>query len=275
MYVLNPATQELAIRMLSEGNSIRSTERLTGAHRDTIMRLMVRVGDKCRELLDLKMRDLPCKRIEVDEVWTFVGKKQMRLRATDPKSIMGDQWIFTALCPETKIIPSHVIGKRTRENTERFIDDVASRMRNRIQLSSDGMSSYRDAVDRSFGPNVDYGVVVKEYEAEQIGPGRYAPPRVRSVTKEPVLGSPDMDLVSTSLVENTNLQIRMRCRRLTRLTNAFSRKLENLKAAVAIYMLDYNMIRRHGTIRCTPAVAAGVTDHAWTWREVLEQVPPP
>lgn len=272
MYKINIDTQELAIRMLSEGNSIRSVERLTGAHRDTIMRLMVRVGDVCLKLLDEKMRNLPCERIEVDEVWTFVGKKQARLRKGDNRAILGDQWIFTALDPESKIIPVHVVGKRSHANTDTFIESVARRMRNRVQLSSDGFSGYANAIDYSFGGNVDYGQVVKEYEAEEIGPGRYAPPRVSAVRKAAILGNPDKEKISTSLVENTNLQIRMRCRRLTRLTNAFSKKVENLRAAVALYMLDYNFIRRHGSIRMTPAMKAGISDRAWTWREVLEQV---
>lgn len=236
------------------------------------MRLMVRVGETCARILDEKMRDLPCKRIEVDEVWTFVGKKQGRLGPGDNRILQGDQWIFVALDPESKLIPAHVVGKRRMANTEAFIDSVAKRMRNRIQLSSDAFNQYAEAVDYSFAGAIDYGLVVKTYEAEEIGPGRYAPPRVSAVQKVVMRGAPDESKISTSLVENQNLQLRMRCRRLTRLTNAFSRKLENLKAAVALYMFDWNFVRRHGAIRMTPAMKAGIAERAWTWREVLAQV---
>ena len=257
------------INCLVEGNSIRSTERLTSTHRDTIMRLMVEVGDGCAKLMDEKMRGLSCQRLQVDEIWSYVGKKQAQLKPGDDRSRLGDQWTFVALDPDTKLVPTHLIGKRTRKNAVAFMDDLSGRLDNRIQISSDALSSYVDAVERAFGADVDYGQVVKFYDAEPIGPGRYAPPRVVSQKKVVVAGSPDRRHISTSLVERQNLTMRMSMRRFTRLTNAFSKKLENLEAAVALHFAHYNFVRLHKTLRCTPAMAAGVSDRLWSLEELV------
>ncbi len=259
------------INCLVEGNSIRSTERITDTHRDTIMRLMVEVGNGCAALADKQMRDLPCQRIEVDEIWSYVGKKQMHLQPGDDRRRLGDQWTFVAIDPETKLIPAYRVGKRTRENAVAFMTDLSERLSNRVQISSDSLRSYVDAVERAFGADVDYGQIVKFYDAEPIGPGRYAPPRVTGVERTVIAGSPDQTHISTSHVERQNLTMRMSMRRFTRLTNAFSKKFENLQAAVALHFAHYNLVRLHKTLRVTPAMAAGVVDRLWTLEELVDR----
>ena len=266
---LNRRTQ--IINCLVEGNSIRSTERLTNTHRDTIMRLMVEVGDGCAKLMDEKMRDLSCQRLQVDEIWSYVGKKQAQLKLGDDRSRLGDQWTFVALDPDTKLVPTHRVGKRTRRNAVAFMNDLSGRLANRVQISSDALTSYVDAVEQAFGADVDYGKVVKFYDAEPIGPGRYAPPRVVSQQKVVVAGSPDQRHISTSLVERQNLTMRMSMRRFTRLTNAFSKKVENLRAAVSLHFTHYNFVRIHKTLRCTPAMAAGVSERLWSLEELVDR----
>jgi IS1 family transposase len=259
------------INCLVEGNSIRSTERMTNTHRDTVMRLMVEVGNGCAALANEQMRNLPCQRIEVDEIWSYVGKKQMHLKQGDDRRRLGDQWTFVALDPDTKLVPAYRVGKRTRESAVAFMADLSERLSNRVQISSDSLRSYVDAVERAFGTNADYGQIVKFYDAEPIGPGRYAPPRVTSVVRTVISGSPDQKHISTSLVERQNLTMRMSMRRFTRLTNAFSKKLENLQAAVALHFAHYNLVRLHKTLRITPAMAANVTDRLWSLEELVEQ----
>lgn len=270
MNILKAEKQEMAIGALVEGSSIRSVERMTGIHRDTIMRLMVRTGQNCERLLDEKMRHLQCRNIEVDELWCFVGKKQRHRRIIDNPEF-GDQWVFVALDSESKLVPSHIVGKRSAKNAEAFLSDLAGRLDNRVQISSDTLSAYVNAVENAFGSNVDYGQIVKTYEAEPLGPGRYSPPEVVGATKIVISGSPDQSRICTSYVERNNLTIRMQQRRFTRLTNAFSKKLENLKAAVALHFAHYNFVRVHSSLRMTPAMAAGVTNRLWTIRDLIPE----
>jgi IS1 family transposase len=260
-----------AIGCLVEGNSIRSTERMTGIHRDTIMRLMVQVGEGCATLANEQMRNLPCRRIEVDEIWAYVGKKQRHVTRTDDPRRVGDMWTFVALDPETKLVPSYRVGKRTRANAVAFMGDLSERLTNRVQISSDALSTYVDAVERAFGADVDYGQIVKFYEAEPIGPGRYSPPHVTRTEKTVVAGEPDQAYISTSLVERQNLTMRMSMRRFTRLTNGFSKKVENLAAAVAVHFAHYNLVRVHKTLRMSPAMAAGVSDRLWSLEELVDR----
>ena len=183
------------IGALVEGNSIRSTERMTNTHRDTVMRLMVEVGEGCQRLMDQKMRGLGCQRIQVDEIWSYVRKKQAHLKPGESVRA-GDFWTFVAIDPQTKLVPSYRVGKRTRQNAVAFMQDLSERLTNRVQISSDALSSYADAVDEAFGADVDYGQIVKFYDSEPIGPGRYSPPRVTGAERKFIAGSPDHDHIS-------------------------------------------------------------------------------
>lgn len=271
MNTLKQDKQETAIAALVEGASIRSVERMTGVHRDTIMRLLVRTGQGCANLMDSYMHNLKCQNLQMDEIWCYVGKKQRHLKDTDNLDEFGDQWVFVALDADSKLVPSYLVGKRTADNTQAFVKDLSDRLDNRVQITSDSLPLYVDAVEAAFGPDVDYGQIVKSYEAEPIGAGRYSPPHVVSAERKIVVGDPTYSKISTSYVERQNLTMRMQIRRFTRLTNAFSKKLENLKAAVALHFAHYNFVRIHKTLRCTPAMAAGVTDHLWSLSELLRE----
>jgi len=243
---------------------------MTGIHRDTIMRLTTRIGETCEKIMDEKMRDLTCKHIELDEIWCYVGKKQRHVKETDNLNQVGDFYTWVGIDADTKLVPSYRVGKRDAETGQAFIDDLASRLANRVQLSSDGLSIYVEAVENAFGLDVDYAQVVKAYEAEPIGAGRYSPPKVVSAEKLYVTGRPNMNITSTSFIERQNLSMRMGMRRFTRLTNAFSKKTENLKAAVALHFAHYNFVRIHKTLKVTPAMEAGVTDRLWSLQEIVE-----
>lgn len=270
MNILKIEKQEAAIAALVEGVSIRSVERMTGVHRDTIIRLMVKVGRNCETILDTHMHNLKCQNLEVDEIWCYVGKKQRHLQDTDNALELGDQWVFVALDADSKLIPSYIVGKRTTDNAEAFMKDLAGRLDNRVQLSSDSLATYINAVEDAFGIGVDYGQIVKAYEAEPSGAGRYSPPQVVGADKITISGKPNMSRISTSHVERQNLTIRMQIRRFTRLTNAFSKKLDNLKAAVALHFAHYNFVRIHSSLRCTPAMEAGITNHIWSIKELID-----
>lgn len=259
------------IGALVEGNSIRSVERMTETHRDTVMRLGVEIGKGCERIMNERMRNLSCKRLQVDEIWSYVGKHQRFLKPTDDRSQVGDQWTFVALDADTKLVPAFHIGKRTKHHAAIFMNDLAERLTNRVQISSDALKSYIDAVEQAFGTEVDYGQSVKFYEAEPIGPGRYSPPKVVRAERHVVAGTPDQKHISTSLVERQNLTMRIQMRRFTRLTNAFSKKAENHRAAVALHFAHYNLVRLHKSLRMSPVMAAGVLDRLWTLQELVEE----
>lgn len=267
---LNTERQITIISSLVEGNSIRSTERMTDTHRDTIMRLMVSVGERCGQLMNDSMHNLSCKRIQVDEIWTYVQKKQRHLTVDDDPRRTGDQWTFVALDPDTKLVPTYLVGKRDTATATRFIADLSTRLMNRVQISSDSLRAYVEATEQAFGGDVDYGQIVKIYEGEAVGPGRYSPPHVVRAERSIVFGQPDPRHISTSLVERQNLTMRMSMRRFTRLTNAFSKKVENLQAAVALHFAHYNFVRIHNSTRITPAMAAGVTSSPWSIKDLIE-----
>jgi IS1 family transposase len=258
--VLNTDKQIAVIAALAEGSSIRAIERMTGVHRDTIVRLGVKVGQGCSALMDAKMRNLPCTRLEMDEIWGFVGAKQKNAswerREVDS---WGDVWTFCAIDAETKLVPAFKVGKRDADTANAFVADVASRMRTRVQISTDGLRAYVEAVESSFGSDADYGQVVKTYgHIETSDNRRYSAPEFVSSEKTVIQGSPNYDLISTSYVERLNATTRLHMRRLTRLTLAFSKKIENFQAAVGLHFAYYNFVKRHNTLRCTPAMAAGV-----------------
>ena len=272
---MNTLKQEKKLAVISalvEGNSIRSTERMTGVHRDTIMRLLVSVGGKCSELLDHHLRNFHSKLIQIDELWAYVGKHERRLTPEEKLNPeLGDQYIFVALDAETKLVPTYLVGKRDGEAALKFMLDLQERLQGngRIQISTDGFRAYVDAIERAFGTDVDFAQVVKIFMAENPGPGRYSPPRVSEVVSTIINGNPNPKFISTSFVESNNLVMRMAVRRLTRLTNAYSKKLANLKAALALYFAHYNFVKIHGSLRITPAMAAGVTDRLWNLEELI------
>lgn len=271
--ILSLEKQTMAIHALCEGSSIRSVERMTGIHRDTIMRLGVRVGEACQAMMNDKLRDLDIKEVQVDEIWGFIGKKKANLTKEDNSYELGDVWTFIALDPETKLIPSYVVGKRDNYHTRMFMDDLAGRLKNRVQLSSDGMAAYTEAVERAFGTEVDYGQIVKTYSVTNLtkeAAGRYSPAEVVKAERAAIKGNPVKSLISTSLIEKQNHTLRMHCRRLTRLTNAFSKKLDNFKAAVALNFAYYNFVKSHGSLRMTPAMAAGVADGFWKVEDLVK-----
>jgi IS1 family transposase len=270
---LNLDKKITAVSMLAEGSSIRSIERITGVHRDTIMRLGVRVGQQCAKLADGKMRGLNCANIECDEIWGFIGAKR---KNAERAGVFGDVWTFVALDSDTKLIPSFVVGKRDMYHTKAFMDDLAGRMTNRVQISTDAMTAYPEAIERAFGSEVDHGVLIKTYSVSHLGnfkeaASRYSPAEVVKTERTVVSGMPNIKQISTSHVEKQNHTLRMHCRRLTRLTNAFSKKIENFEAAVSLNFAYYNFCKIHGAIRCTPAMEAGVEKSQWSVAELVER----
>jgi IS1 family transposase len=262
MNSLSTEKKTAILAALLEGNSVRSTERITGAHRDTICRLLVDTGDRCSDLLDGSMRNLRCGFVQCDEIWTYVGKKQKHVRDDNPET--GDQWVFVAMDAETKLVPVFTVGKRTEETTWYFISDLAERVANRIQITTDGFVFYQRQVEDAFGSEVDFAQLVKLYgEYGQHGNERYSPSPIVEVISKVRSGDPDPAHICTSHIERQNLTMRMQMRRFTRLTNAFSKKLTNLKAACALHFAHYNFCRIHSSLRITPAMAAGLTDHVW------------
>jgi IS1 family transposase len=257
------------IAALTEGVSIRATERLTGVHRDTIMRLGVRVGFGCAAIHDALMQGLRVARIEMDETWSYVGKKQARITPEDTTD-KGDQYVFLALAGAAKAIISYRVGKRTAVNTRAFVADVRERVLGAPEISTDAFNQYPNAVEAAFGVDCTFGTIEKHYSAPQAveAARRYSPAEVVSISTRAVVGRPSH--ISTSYVERQNLTLRMAQRRFTRLTNAFSKKLENHCAAVALYVAHYNFCRVHEALRVTPAMQLGVTDHIWSISELVD-----
>jgi IS1 family transposase len=269
--VLSSEKQTAIISALAEGSSIRSIERMTGVHRDTIMRLGVKVGQGCTALLDAKMRDLPCRYLQFDEVWGLIGKKERHVRPDDDPQY-GDVWTFCAIDADTKLVPAFKCGKRNLATAKAFVSDVASRMAGRVQISADALRAYQDAIEETFGADVDFGQIIKTYEHDhsQHPELKYSAPKFVAVEKRAVSGDPDMDLVSTSYIERLNATTRLHMRRLTRLTLAFSKKLENFQAAVGLHSAYYNLVKRHNSLRCTPAMAAGVERDFWSVADLVD-----
>jgi IS1 family transposase len=268
---MNRLPLEMRVQVLSalvEGVSIRATARMTGVSKTTILKLLADVGWACDAFHDRVMRNLHCGRIECDEIWAFCGKKQAQV----PKEMrgelgVGDVWTYVALDADTKLVPSWILGKRTPFYTHAFMYDLASRLKSRPQITTDGMPFYVAAVDEAFQGDVDFAQLIKLYEHAGEA-GRYSPPACIGTRKMFCNGDPDPAYISTSYVERQNLTIRMQMRRFTRLTNGFSKKYENLGHALALHFMHYNFCRKHMTLKTTPAVAAGLTDHAWTLHEV-------
>jgi IS1 family transposase len=247
---------------------------MTGVHRDTIMRLGVRVGQGCARLLDQKMRGLDCNRIELDEIWGFIGKKVRHLREDDDPTF-GDVWTYCAIDAETKLVPAYkVASRRNVPTTIEFISDLKSRLNNRVQISSDAMNAYSDAIEFVFGRDVDYAQIVKTYGSEDskynTPERKYSPSRITGSEKIWIQGRPEAKHVSTSYVERLNASTRLHVKRLNRLTLAFSKKLENFEAAVALNFASHNFVKPHRTIKMTPAIMAGIETNFWSYGDLVE-----
>lgn len=261
------------IGCLVEGNSIRATVRMTGAAKNTITKLLVDLGEACAEYQDGVFQDLPCKVVEADEIWAYCYSKQKNVPEQFKGTLgYGDVWTFTAICADTKLIPSWLVGERTSDDAEFFLRDLASRMANRIQLSTDGHRIYESTMVQAFGANVDWAQIQKHYAADPSQGGKYSPPVCTGTKRKVVKGDPDPDRISTSYVERQNLTMRMGMRRFTRLTNGFSRKVENLAHAVSLHFMHYNFARPHASLKerypRTPAMAAGVEDRIWSLEDI-------
>lgn len=258
------------MKCLLDGTSVRATERITGVHRDTIIRLMVRMGEGCSILLDEAMRGLNCKRLQVDEIWSFVHTKQRKVKRRE--KYYGDVWVFVALDPDSKLVPLHKAGKRDRKLATDFLIDLKGRLRNRVQLSTDALKVYVEAAEDAFGGDVDYGQVVKTFETDEAK-SKYVPVIAgeEEIKRHSIYGKPDPRHISTSLIERQNLTMRMCMRRFTRRTNGFSKKVENHRAAIALHFAYYNFTRIHQTLNITPAVAAGVLSRMWSLRDLMDE----
>ena len=269
MNVLPLERQIQIVNALVEGCSVRATARITNVEHKTVLRTLLRIGNACGEFLDGNIRGVRSRRVQVDEIWTYVFKKQARLTDEDPVEF-GDQYVFIGIDADTKLAISHAIGKRNAVTAFYFMQDLKDRLATRVQLTTDGFLPYLMAVEDNFGADVDFAQLIKVYgKPDGDGPDWYGPPRVIAATPMKITGNPAWEHISTSYIERQNLTIRMQARRFTRLTNAFSKKLENLKAQVALHFAHYNFVRIHQTLRCTPAMAAGITDHVWDLRELL------
>jgi transposase-like protein/IS1 family transposase len=261
----------LILSLLTEGTSIRSAERISGTHRDTIMRLLRKAGEKCESLMDRLVRRVPVEDVQADELWCFVGMKERTKKIkknTDPE--MGDAYTFVGIERNSKLALAHHMGRRTSEDASIFTAKLAAATSGAFQLSTDGFNGYPGAIEQHLGGRVDYGMLVKTYSSETMdAERRYSPAQIISAEKVVVSGAPKEERICTSHVERTNLHIRMQMRRFTRLTNAFSRKRDNLRAALALHFAAYNFTWMHRSIRCTPAMAAGIARKPWTVRDLL------
>ena len=258
------------ISCLVEGNSIRSAARIVGVTKNTVLRLLRDLGKVCTEYQNRALRDLPCKRIQCDEIWSFCYAKEANVPENKKDEFgYGDVWTWTAICADTKLVPVWAIGPRDADTAEIFMEDLADRLAHRVQLTTDGHRAYLEAVEGAFGGDVDYSMLIKIYGNPLEKETRYSPAECNGTKKRSVTGRPDPKHISTSYCERQNLTMRMSIRRFTRLTNAFSKKVENLYYAVSIHFMYYNFSRIHRSLRVTPAMEAGVSNHVWTIEEIV------
>ena len=264
------------LHMLVEGNSLRATARMADVSRNTVDKLLKDAGAACLAYQDKHLINLPCKRVQCDEIWSFVYSKDKNV----PEKLkgqfgFGDVWTWTAICADTKIVPSWLVGNRDGETAKVFIDDLASRLASRVQLTTDGHKPYLEAIEDSFGADIDYAMLIKIYGNSKEQEKRYSPAECTGIEKRTITGEPDAKDISTSYVERQNLTMRMSMRRFTRLTNAFSKKVENHMHAISLHYMYYNFGRIHQTLRVTPAMEAGICDHVWSLEEIVNLIPEP
>lgn len=263
------------IGMLVEGNSMRAVSRMADCSINTVTKLLVDVGNACAEYQNEALRDLPCRKIQCDEIWSFCHSKEKNVpREYKGEFGYGDVYTWTAICADTKLVPSFFIGRRDAQSAHYFMMDLAKRLKNRVQLTTDGHKAYLSAVEDAFGGDIDYAMLIKIYGGPNSTEDqrRYSPAECTGVEALPINGAPTRKDVSTSYVERQNLTMRMSMRRFTRLTNGFSKKVENLAYAVALHFMYYNFARIHKTLRVTPAMEAKISDHVWTLEEIVELV---
>jgi IS1 family transposase len=268
---LSRAERAQIIRALVEGNSVRSTARMTGFARNTITTLLVDLGTACSAYQDRELRGLSSWRIECDEIWAFCYAKARNVPEDRRDEFgVGDVWTWVALDPDTKLVPTWLVGRRDAADATAFIADLKPRLLNRVQITTDGHRPYIEAIEQAFGKDVDYAMLIKEYGADPSEERRFSPPVVLSERVHVIEGAPNEDAISTSYVERQNLTMRMGMRRFTRLTNGFSKKVENHAAMVSLHFMYYNFARPHTSLGklTTPAMAAGVSDHVWTCDEI-------
>jgi IS1 family transposase len=273
MYKLDSEKRVQVLSALVEGASLRAVSRMTGVARNTITALLMEAGAACATYQDKALRNLPCKRVQCDEIWSFCYAKDKNV----PPSLqgqfgIGSVWTWTALDADTKLICSWMVGGRDALSAYEFMKDLAGRFANRVQLTTDGLTAYLTAVEAVFGSAIDYTMLVKIYGAARDTEARYSPAECIGCERKAVSGNADPKHVSTSYVERQNLTMRMHMRRFTRLTNAFSKKIENHVAAISLHFMYYNFVRIHQTLRITPAMAAGVTDHVWEVSDIVALV---
>ncbi len=258
---------------LSEGMGINAACRMTGASKNTVLKLLADVGQACALYQDRTMRNLTITQVQVDEIWSFIGMKQKNVPAdADPTLGLGDCYTFTAIDPVTKLMPCWLVGFRTDECADQFMADLKPRLLNRVQLSTDGMGGYPKAIAKHFGGDVDYAVIIKEYMPPPTTPEakrRYSPNKVIGTKIAVVAGAPNIETATTAHVERANLSMRMGMRRFTRLTNAFSKKIENHMHAISFFFMVYNFVKRHSSVKTTPAIAAGVATFQWTIEDIV------
>jgi IS1 family transposase len=267
--------QAQIIKVLCEGNSIRSTARITDSSINTVVKLLREVGKACLEYQNKVMRNLTCKKLQCDEIWSFVYSKDKNVPESHKGQFgYGDVWTFTAIDADTKLVPSWLVGLRNVDCAKEFVNDLKDRLAKRVQITTDGHKMYLETIEGAFGSEVDYAMLIKIYGAQPETEKRYSPAECISTDKQVIQGNPDIKAVSTSYVERQNLTMRMGMRRFTRLTNAFSKKLENHEYAVALYFMHYNFVRPHKTLANpyprTPAMAAGLDNHIWTIEEIVK-----
>jgi transposase-like protein/IS1 family transposase len=261
---------EMVLKLLLEGNSVSTVERVTEVHHTTILKLLVLAGEKCERIMAEKIRNVEVRDVECDELWSFIGKKQKRVRPEDDQNL-GDAYTFVAIERHTKLVLNIAMGKRDQHTTNAFVEGIRhATARGQFQITTDGFSPYRSAITTTLYDRCDFAMLIKVYRSSQEGEARYSPAEVASTEVVPVMGQPDPERICTSIVERSNLSTRMSNRRFTRLTNAFSKKWENHWASVACWFAFYNFCRVHKSLRTTPAMAAGIADHIWSVRELLE-----
>ncbi|MDE3179710.1 MAG: IS1 family transposase [Acidobacteriota bacterium] len=274
MKTLSREKQAQIVAALAEGNSLRAIARMCGVAFNSVLNFLPRLGMACAEYQDKALRDLKCRRIQCDECWSFCYAKDKNLPVhKQGKFGFGSVWTWVAIHADTKLVPSFMVGNRDFHSAKLFIDDLASRLTGRIQLTTDGLRVYLQAVEGAFGADIDYAMLNKVYASTQEET-RYSPAECIGCETKRIMGNPDAKHISTSYVERQNLSMRMGMRRFTRLTNAFSKRIENHAYAVALYYMHYNFVRRHQTLRVSPAMEAGITDHFWTLEDIVDLVPP-